>query len=70
MERSGTCEGRLILEIDIRELLPVAVLHDEAGIVVFVESTTAAGGGGRALFFLLATRQVSFVSVQPDSKAN
>jgi hypothetical protein len=30
MERPGTCEGQagLILEIDIRELLPVAVLHD------------------------------------------
>ena len=30
--------GRLILELDIGERLPVVVPHDEAGVVVFLDS--------------------------------
>jgi hypothetical protein len=37
----------LFLKIDIRELLPVAVPHDEASVVEFFNPTRAAGSGRR-----------------------
>src|SRR5262249_34935665 len=48
--------GRLILEIDISELLPVAVPHDEAGVVEFFNRPgwreAARGDGNYCLFFV------------------
>jgi hypothetical protein len=46
MERPGTCEGQagLLLEINIRQLLPGAVDHDKASVVEFVNRPSWVAG--------------------------
>ena len=45
----GRSPPRLIHEIDIGELLPGAVLHDEAGVVEFFDRPERRGSGGRSM---------------------
>ena len=39
--------GRFILEIDINELLPIVVAHDEAGVVAFFDGPLRREAAGR-----------------------